>query len=359
MEEAENMTLRAVGLKDIYKIEKDFWNQINNKQVVSVNLLTERMVHAECVDGKNILVIEVPRAERMLKPVYKGLNPKSGTYRRNGEGDYLCDSLKVPFVMKGMQRVDDTPLHKLLREAITNTCVHADFYGRRGLVIQKMPDKFVFANPGGLRLSCSEAIGGVSDPRNGVMLKLLSMIEYGERAGSGLSGIFHVWRQVYKCSPVLEEIGGVDRTILTLDTHGQQPDIDAMIKLYGSDGLSVKSDGFMEHGDGFVSKSDGAKQYVITNDSDDYSMLNESVYHYRTSVSQNRKTDFPELPLKERNLMNVLVRLGASQVSAIASEMGLGISQTKCYLQKLISKGYVCTQGTTRDRTYMYVKDVR
>lgn len=57
--------------------------------------------------------------------------------------------------------------------------------------------------------------------------------------------------------------------------------------------------------------------------------------------------------------MNVLVRLGVSQVSAIASEMGLGISQTKCYLQKLISKGYVCTQGTTRDRTYMYVKDVR
>lgn len=115
----------------------------------------------------------------------------------------------------------------------------------------------------------------------------------------------------------------------------------------------------MEHSDGFVSKSDGTKQYVITNDSDDYSMLNESVYHYRTSVSQNRKIDFSELPLKERNLMNVLVRLGVSQVSAIASEMGLGISQTKCYLQKLISKGYVCTQGTTRDRTYMYVKDVR
>jgi hypothetical protein len=256
--------------------------------------------------------------------------------------------------MKGMQRVDDTPLHKLLREAITNTCVHADFYGRRGLVIQKMQDKFVFANPGGLRLSCSEAIGGgVSDPRNGVMLKMLSMIEYGERAGSGLNGIFHVWRHVYKCSPILEEMGGVDRTILTLDTHGQQPDIDAMIKLYGCDGLSVKSDGL-------TAKSDGIKPYSFTNDGDDPSMVKEEhVYHYRTSVSQNRQTDFPELPLKERNLMNVLVKLGASQVSVIASEMGLGISQTKCYLQKLISKGYVCAQGSTRDRTYMYVKDVR
>ena len=520
VEEAEDMTLRAVGLKDIYKIEKDFWNQINNKQVVSINLLTERMVHAECVDGKNILVIEVPRAERMLKPVYKGLNPKSGTYRRNGEGDYLCsveemsamyrdassstvdmkvltqmdfsvfckdtirsyrqmfksthpshiwcdlddelflrrlgaiglgddgalhptvagllmfgyeyeilrefpqyfldyqenrqmattrwtdrivsssgdwsgnvfdfiykvvprlcDSLKVPFVMKGMQRVDDTPLHKLLREAITNTCVHADFYGRRGLVIQKMQDKFVFANPGGLRLSSSEAIGGgVSDPRNGVMLKMLSMIEYGERAGSGLNGIFHVWREVYKCSPILEEMGGVDRTVLTLDTYGHQPDIEAMIQLYGGDGLSVKSDvfggggdglsvksdgfdgkgdGLRDKSDGLTAKSDGLRPYDFSSDRDDCPMVKQPVYHYRTSVGQNKSVDFPELPLKERNLMKVLVRLGASQVSVIASEMGLGISQTKCYLQKLISKGYVCAQGTTRDRTYMYVKDVR
>lgn len=503
VEEAEDMSLRAVGLKDIYKIEKDFWNQINNKQVVSVNILTDRMVHAEIVDGKSILVIEVPRAERMLKPIYKGLNPKSGTYRRNGEGDYLCsveemsamyrdassstidmkvltqmdysvfcketvrsyrqmfktthpshiwcdlddelflrrlgaiglgddgalhptvagllmfgyeyeilrefpqyfldfqenrqmattrwtdrivsssgdwsgnifdfiykvvprlcDSLKVPFVMKGMQRVDDTPLHKLLREAITNTCVHADFYGRRGLVIQKMQDKFVFANPGGLRLSCSEAIGGgVSDPRNGVMLKMLSMIEYGERAGSGLNGIFHVWRHVYKCSPTLEEMSGVDRTILTLDTHGLQPDIDAMIKLYG-DGLSVKSEGLCgdvvgskEESDGFVSKTDGLPTYDIVEDKKDCSMANEQQFYYETP--RDRYDDFAELPIKERNLMKLLVRLGASQVSVLAEEMGLGISQTKNYLQKLISKGYVCTQGTTRDRTYLYVKDVR
>lgn len=67
VEESDDMTLKAVGLKDVYKIEKDFWNQINNRQVVSVNILTDRMVHAECVDGKDILVIEVPRAERMLK----------------------------------------------------------------------------------------------------------------------------------------------------------------------------------------------------------------------------------------------------------------------------------------------------
>lgn len=505
VEEAEDMSLRAVGLKDIYKIEKDFWNQINNKQVVSVNILTNSMVHAECVDGKNILVIEVPRAERMLKPIYKGLNPKSGTYRRNGEGDYLCsveemsamyrdassstvdmkvltemdfsvfcketirsyrqmfktthpshvwcdlddelflrrlgaiglgddgalhptsagllmfgyefeilrefpqyfldyqenrqmattrwtdrivsssgdwsgnvfdfiykivprlcDSLKVPFVMKGVQRVDDTPLHKLLREAVTNTCVHADFYGRRGLVIQKMADKFVFANPGGLRLSCSEAIGGgVSDPRNGVMLKMLSMIEYGERAGSGLNGIFHVWRQVYKCSPSLEEMSGVDRTILTLDTHGQQPDIEAMIKLYGSDGLMSKTDGLDSYSDDFQAKTDGFDRktdgfptkrvgysFEKLPEEEFCAMVKEQAPYYATP-GKKTVNSFSELPIKERKMINVLSKLGASQVSVIATEMELGISQTKCYLQKLIAKGYVKAQGTTRDRTYV------
>ena len=122
----------------------------------------------------------------------------------------------------------------------------------------------------------------------------------------------------------------------------------------------VKSDGFIAKSDGADDKSDGLQSYAIKKDYEDRPMvLNEPYFHYRTSVPQNKVIDFPELPPKERSLMNVLVRLGASQVSVIASEMGLGISQTKCYLQKLISKGYVCPQGTTRDRTYMYVKDVR
>ena len=44
----------------------------------------------------------------------------------------LTADLKVPFVLKGMQRVDDTPVHKIIREVVTNSCAHAYFYGRRG-----------------------------------------------------------------------------------------------------------------------------------------------------------------------------------------------------------------------------------
>ena len=72
------------------KLAKEFWDAINNPNKASVNILTNRHVRIEDADGKRIVVIEVPRAQRYYKPVYVDGNPASGTYRRNGEGDYHC-----------------------------------------------------------------------------------------------------------------------------------------------------------------------------------------------------------------------------------------------------------------------------
>ncbi len=155
----------------------------------------------------------------------------------------MQQGLKVPFVIKGNQRVDDTPIHKRLREAITNTVVHADFYGRQGVVIQKSEDGYKFSNPGCVRISIFEAInGGISDPRNGIMLKMFSLIDFGERAGSGLCGISAVWNKVFHTQIMLEEThnNGVDRTTLTLSTGGNEQDVKAMLDLY--DGMVGKTD---------------------------------------------------------------------------------------------------------------------
>ena len=84
VKELENHSLRVLGLKDALKMKKDFWNLVNNRQKISVNLMTEQRVRVVNVDGKDILVLEVPRAERTSRPVYKGLDPRGGTYRRNG-----------------------------------------------------------------------------------------------------------------------------------------------------------------------------------------------------------------------------------------------------------------------------------
>lgn len=377
-ENTKDGSLYVEGLDDVHKLLKDFWNTVNNRQKVSSNILTDSMAVPEKLEGKDVIVINVPRAERTSRPVYVGSDPRTGTYRRNFEGDYHCSleevslmirdsalvtddnklltnidvsvfcpdtvrsyrnifklvrpnhlwnkeddamfmrrigavredkdtgkfhptvagllmfgyeyeitavfpnyfldyqenrtngiyarwtdritsqsgdwsgnvfdfilrlipklqsDMKVPFMFKGNFRDEDTPLHKTVREAIVNMLANTDFYGRRGVVVQKSAEGFKFANPGSMRVSLTEALqDSASDPRNGVMMKMLAMVEYGERAGSGLQGIFKTWQSVYHCEPKLEVTtsGGVDRTTLTLGFEGHQPDIEAMKLLYGN-----------------------------------------------------------------------------------------------------------------------------
>lgn len=78
------------GLADPAKLKKAFWDNVNNRQVVSACLVTEKDVTVEAVSGKQVLVVRVPQADRHHRPVFTGLNPLVGTYRRNYEGDYLC-----------------------------------------------------------------------------------------------------------------------------------------------------------------------------------------------------------------------------------------------------------------------------
>ena len=361
------------GLKDAQKMKETFWKLVNNRQKISHNIVLEKCVYILESDGKQILVVEIPRAERTVRPVYKGNDPRNGTYKRFGTGDHLCTAeevgamlrdssispldavavedidltalnmetvrgyrqmfkltnpshlwntlddeiflrriratgaaqdgkyhpteagllmfgyeyeitrrfpqyfldyqedrnvvgiakwkdrivsssgdwsgnvfdfamkilpklqsdLKIPFVVKGFQRIDDTPLHRLLREAVTNCLVHADYYGRQGIVVSKNKDGFVFANPGGMRISKSEALsGGVSDPRNATLLKMFSFIRFGERAGSGLNGIVYVWKRVYHTNPEIFVKEEYDRTFLKLPTMGNEPDVEAMAEFY-------------------------------------------------------------------------------------------------------------------------------
>jgi predicted HTH transcriptional regulator len=48
------------GLSDPVKIKRDFGNTINNRSRVSTNLLTDGKLRTEVVDGKSLLVIQVP-----------------------------------------------------------------------------------------------------------------------------------------------------------------------------------------------------------------------------------------------------------------------------------------------------------
>ena len=129
----------------------------------------------------------------------------------------IARDLKVPFKLEGGDRIDDTPVHKAIREALANCLVNADYYGRCGVVIKKEIDSLVLENPGDVRTGKRQMLrGGISDPRNKAIMKMFNLIGIGERAGSGIPDIFQVWERQGWAEPVVEERYAPDRTVLTL-----------------------------------------------------------------------------------------------------------------------------------------------
>lgn len=90
VEEHRDHSLHPVDLPAPELLAEEFWEILNDPKKVSVNILTSRHVQIEQVEGKRILVITVPRAQRYDRPVYVDGNPLTGTYRRSGEGDFRC-----------------------------------------------------------------------------------------------------------------------------------------------------------------------------------------------------------------------------------------------------------------------------
>ena len=126
-----------------------------------------------------------------------------------------------PFKLDGVFRVDDTPMHRALREALANCFSNADYYLPRGLVILKDSEKIVLQNPGSIRTGMEQMLkGGTSDPRNKGIMKMWNLLKIGERAGSGVPGIFSVWKECGLPAPTVEEIFDPDRTVVTLPLIG-------------------------------------------------------------------------------------------------------------------------------------------
>lgn len=356
-EDKETKKFIPMGVPNAEKMISDIWNIVNNSQKVSRNILLERHVYVEQYEGKDYVVIDVPRAARTSKPIYVGTDMFKGSYRRNHEGDYLCteaeiktmirDSLdtsadsavldnvgmdalnsdsiksyrtrfemirsghtwnalpndeflikigaarvaeydgkihptlggliffgdfinimnelpdffldyreklaidtrwsdrvcsgdgdwsgnvydfyfrivdrltadvKKPFVInKNLLRDDDTDIHKSLREALANALIHADYYGRQGIVIEKEFRKMKFSNPGIFRISLDDAIaGGTSDARNSRIFNMFALIKVGERSGMGLCDIYNYWKEYGYEKPIIKETINPDRITLTL-----------------------------------------------------------------------------------------------------------------------------------------------
>lgn len=130
----------------------------------------------------------------------------------------IIKNVKVPFEMVGGDRIDDTAVHRALREVLANCLVNADFFIPRGIVIKQKNDVLTLENPGSIRVGKYQMMrGGESDPRNKALMKMFNLIDIGERAGSGIPELLAAWDKKGWEEPYIEErLDHVERTILTL-----------------------------------------------------------------------------------------------------------------------------------------------
>ena len=211
--------------------------------------------------------------------------------------------LKVPFEMDGIYRVDDTPVHRALREALANCLVNADYYGRQGLVIIKKKDVITMTNPGDFRIGLSAArSGGVSDPRNGTMMKMFNLIDIGERAGSGIPNIFSVWKQQGWSDPTITISSEPDRSTLILP----------LIRNYYTD-VAIKN-------------------------------------------SDNEKNSDKKVAIKTERNKNIIIAYLTDHASAKVSDfeplLGIKAARIRRLLSEMIAEGVVVAEGGNRNRTY-------
>lgn len=67
---------------------------------VNVNLLRDEDVQVVDVEGKSVVVVNVPRAESSVRPVYLNNNLSRGTFKRNHEGDYHCTEQELKMMLR-------------------------------------------------------------------------------------------------------------------------------------------------------------------------------------------------------------------------------------------------------------------
>jgi predicted HTH transcriptional regulator len=141
-------------------------------------------------------------------------NVYDGLYRIYNK---LVQAIPVPFSTDGLYRVATTPAHEAVREALVNCFTNADFEGAGGIRVELSSDGIVLSNPGGFRVGIDEAcVGGISDPRNKGLMKILSQIGLAERAGSGIPNMIADWEGAGFERPRLVEEVDPERSVVVL-----------------------------------------------------------------------------------------------------------------------------------------------
>lgn len=137
----------------------------------------------------------------------------------------LTRDIKRPFKLEGLTRIDDTPVHKAIRESVVNMMIHSDYMITGVLKIVKLDNGFLFSNPGSLKIPIRRIYeGGNSKARNPKIQTMLNMIGYGDGAGSGFPTILDAWQGEKWRQPDLYEDTELQQVDLKLFTIALMPE---------------------------------------------------------------------------------------------------------------------------------------
>lgn len=148
----------------------------------------------------------------------------------------LTRDVKRPFRLEGMTRIDDTPVHKAIREGMINMLIHSDYMITGVLKVEKEERGFSFSNPGSLKLPIRRIYeGGNSKARNPRIQTMLRMIGYGDNAGSGFPTILDAWRGEKWREPDLYDDPELQQVELKLYTIALMPEecTEYLVRLIG------------------------------------------------------------------------------------------------------------------------------
>lgn len=100
------------GVTDAYKLRDDLFNNLNNPNKVSENIITNKDIKIlDLEDELQILIITIPEAPYNSKPIYLNGNPLEA-YERLGEGDRKLSNEKYKALVVGAKKETDNELLK-------------------------------------------------------------------------------------------------------------------------------------------------------------------------------------------------------------------------------------------------------
>ena len=107
--ELKDGSLEFLGINNIDRVQKDFWTTVNNPQKVNKNILNDADLQVINCQEKDLILINIPRVSRTIKPIYIGQNPLTGTYLRYHDSDIKAnEDIVKHFLADAINESNDT-----------------------------------------------------------------------------------------------------------------------------------------------------------------------------------------------------------------------------------------------------------